>query len=174
MYKVKILDKLKEKMEGSQMYALSQNGTSIELHSDGEILRVEPWGENSLRVRSTVLGELQDTNYALLPREQADVEKEAKQVEISVEEHSAKLKNGKITAVIKLADTWRMTYDVLFYNQKGELLLREAGSGGALNRKSRHFKPILGGDYHLTVSFAANQNEKLYGMGQYQQDIMNL
>lgn len=151
------------------MYALSQNGNSIELRSDGEILRVEPWGENSLRVRSTVLGELQDTHFALLPRDG-----EEKAADIMVEEHTAKLTNGKITAVIKLADTWRMTYDVLFYNQKGELLLREAGTGGALNRKSRHFKSIIGGDYHLTVSFAANENEKLYGMGQYQQDIMNL
>ena len=145
------------------MYALSQNGNSIELRSDGEILRVEPWGENSLRVRSTVLGELQDTHFALLPRDG-----EEKAADIMVEEHTAKLINGKITAVIKLADTWRMTYDVLFYNQKGELLLREAGTGGALNRKSRHFKSIIGGDYHLTVSFAANENEKLYGMGQYQ------
>mgnify|MGYP007124147596 FL=1 len=28
---------------------------------------IEPWGRNSLRVRSTMMGDIQETDYALLP-----------------------------------------------------------------------------------------------------------
>lgn len=40
--------------------------------------------------------------------------------------------------------------------------------------KARHFKPILGGDHALTVTFEANADERLYGMGQYQQEYLDL
>lgn len=33
---------------------------------------------------------------------------------------------------------------------------------------------IIGGAYNLHVSFASAQNEKLFGMGQYQQDDLEL
>ena len=61
-----------------------------------------------------------------------------------------------------------------FYNQRGELLLREISNGGALQKKARHFRPLPGGEYELKVSFEASPEEKIYGMGQYQQEIMNL
>ena len=54
------------------------------------------------------------------------------------------------------------------------MLLREISSGGALALKARHFKPLLGGDHSLTVSFESTEDERLYGMGQYQQEILNL
>ena len=44
----------------------------------------------------------------------------------------------------------------------------------ALNIKAREFKPILGGDYSLTVRFESVPNEKIYRMGQYQQPYLNL
>ncbi len=34
---------------------------------NGEKLVIEPWNENSLRVRSIMMGEVLDTDYALLP-----------------------------------------------------------------------------------------------------------
>ena len=47
--------------------------------------------------------------------------------------------------------------------------MQRPGSG------AREFKPILGGDYRLTVRFeAGDKNEKIYGMGQYQQELLNL
>jgi alpha-D-xyloside xylohydrolase len=94
-------------------------------------------------------------------------------VRIDVNEHEAVIANGKIKAVIK-EEGWSRKCQISFYNNKGELLLREIGQNGALNLQSRRFKPIIGGDYRLTVSFESNENEKLYGMGQYQQEIMNI
>lgn len=151
------------------MQTMNREGNALIYRWDGEVLRIEPWGENSLRVRSTILGEVEDTDYALLEREA----REKSEVEITVEEYSAKLVNGKITAVLTV-DSWGHGCDIAFYNQKGGLLLKEAGSGGALNKKNRFFKPIIGGDFRLTVTFASNPDEKLYGMGQYQQDLLNV
>ena len=148
------------------MYTMNQEGNALVYRWDGEVLSIMPWGENSFRVRSTVLGEVEDTDYALLPPTETEAD-------IHVEEYTARITNGKITAELTV-DSWSHSCDIAFYNQKGELLLKEAGKGGALDKKNRFFKPIIGGDYRLTVTFASNPKEKLYGMGQYQQDILNV
>ena len=151
------------------MNTMKQEGNALVYRWDAEALRIEPWGENSLRVRAVVLGEVEDTDFALLPLDGTT----QKEVKISVEEYSARIENGKIAAVLTV-NPWNHECDVAFYNQKGELLLKEAGSGGALNKKNRFFKSIIGGDFRLTVTFASNPSEKLYGMGQYQQDLLNV
>jgi len=133
---------------------------------NGETLVIEPWGPNSLRVRSRMMGEILDTDYGLLPAEEVDVQTE-------VSGHEGTISNGKIRAVIK-EDGWSKNCQISFYNYKGDLLLRETGQCGALNMTPRKFKPIIGGDFRLTVSFESNENEKLYGMGQYQQEIMDI
>ncbi|MDR0283294.1 MAG: hypothetical protein LBI33_00155, partial [Propionibacteriaceae bacterium] len=46
--------------------------------------------------------------------------------------------------------------------------------GGSLNLTGREFRPQLGGDYSLTAHFEGDADEKLAGMGQYQQAIANL
>ncbi len=43
-----------------------------------------------------------------------------------------------------------------------------------LKNDARELKPIMGGDYSLTMRFESNRKERLFGMGQYQQDMMNL
>lgn len=133
---------------------------------NGETLVIEPWGHNSFRVRSRMMGEILDTDYALLPVEEVNA-----QIEIS--EGKATITNGKINAVVQ-EEGWSGNCQISFYNDKGDLLLREIGQNGALNLMSRKFKPIIGGDYRLSVSFESNENEKLYGMGQYQQEILNI
>ena len=52
------------------MYTMSQEGNALVYRYDGEVLSVEPWGANSFRVRSTILGELEDTDYALLKQDE--------------------------------------------------------------------------------------------------------
>jgi alpha-D-xyloside xylohydrolase len=143
-----------------------REGNRIIWQMAGERLMIEPWGANSLRVRSRMMGEILDSDFALLPVD-------TQPVRIDVNEHEAVIANGKIKAVIK-EEGWSRKCQISFYNNKGELLLREIGQNGALNLQSRRFKPIIGGDYRLTVSFESNENEKLYGMGQYQQEIMNI
>ncbi|RII32908.1 DUF4968 domain-containing protein [Clostridium chromiireducens] len=136
---------------------------------DCEKLLIEPWGKNSLRIRSTKQSEFKDNDWALLPQENCDVK-------IKVDGNEASIENGKITAHIDSGGK------IIFYNQKGDILLEEYVRNrknvnrfcSALEIEAREFKPILGGDYTLTMRFESNPNEKLFGMGQYQQSNLDL
>ena len=132
----------------------------------GETLCIEPWGKNSLRIRSTVMGDIADWDFALLPVEAVDAY-------VEVYDERAELTNGKIKAVLTF-DDWTGGCCISFYNQKGELLLKEISPSGCLKLSARKFKPIIGGDYRLTQTFESGENEKLYGMGQYQQEMMDI
>ena len=46
-------------------------------------------------------------------------------------------------------------------------------TSSALKIVGRTYKPIIGGDYALTVRFEGNDGEKIFGMGQYQQHYLN-
>ena len=149
------------------MNYIREDQEAIIFENDGETLRIEPWGENSLRVRAVMMGDIKDTDYALLPAP-------FKPAKIIIkDEFNGEITNGLITAVLSV-DDWQKRCRVSFFNQKGELLLEEERAGGALNKKTRDFKPRLGGDYELTVTFASDQLERLYGMGQYQQEVLNI
>ena len=148
------------------MGIISQKGNCLFWTFNGEKLVIEPWGSNSFRVRSTVLGEILNTDFALLPQKKSNAEVHVKNGEASIE-------NGKIKAVIK-ENSWTKNCQISYYNQEGKLLLREISNQGALNMNARKFKPIIGGDYRLTASFESDESEKLYGMGQYQQEILDI
>lgn len=79
---------------------------------DAERLAIAPWGKNSLRITGTKLAEMPAENWAL-------IEPQPSQVKISIDKYSAKIVNGKITAIINNIGKLE------FYNHKGELLLEE-------------------------------------------------
>ena len=138
----------------------------IEYHNAGETLRIAAWGENSLRVVSVPSGPLDMSSSAL--KDQTHVN-----VQIQTDEETAVIKNGKISALIDTRG-WNSAAVVTFFNDKNEILLKEMDGGGALIRRARKFSPYIGGDFRLKVTFEANKDEKIYGMGQYQQDILDL
>ncbi|WP_270567740.1 glycoside hydrolase family 31 protein [Clostridium beijerinckii] len=137
---------------------------------DAERLIIMPWGPNSLRIKSTKEPDMPMEDWAL-------IEPKPSNAKISIEEYSAKIVNGKITAVINQIGKLE------FYNQKGELLLEEyvrnrkdmySSTCSSLEVEGREFKPIIGGDYHLSMRFVSNPDEKIYGMGQYQQPFLDV
>ncbi len=137
---------------------------------DAERLIIMPWGPNSLRIKSTKGPDMPMEDWAL-------IEPKPSNAKISIEEYSAKIVNGKITAVINQIGKLE------FYNQKGELLLEEyvrnrkdmySSTCSSLEVEGREFKPIIGGDYHLSMRFVSNPDEKIYGMGQYQQPFLDV
>ncbi len=143
----------------------------LKFHYDAEELWIQPWSENSFRVRATKMAQMPGEDWAL----QMPVEEIVPEIEIK--EDCAIIKNSKIQA--KISRYGKMT----FYNQKGEILLDEylrnrldvfADYCSALEVEAREFKPIPGGDYHLSMRFVSNPEEKIYGMGQYQQPYLNL
>ena len=148
-----------------------QEKNTLKFHYDAEELWIEPWGKNSFRVRATKMAEMGLENWAL------EMPVEDLTAEIKIEDNFAEIRNGKIRAVI--SKYGKMT----FYNQKGEILLDEylrnridkfADYCSALDIEAREFKPIIGGDYQLSVRFVSYPKEKIYGMGQYQQPHLNL
>ena len=146
-------------------YFEAQNQSLI-FRNSGEILVITPWGENCLRVRAAMMGEIEDTRFALLSAVPT-------QVKIEIEDACAAIACGKLTAKIEL-EAWHKKGRISFYNKRGELLLQEISDGGALALKARHFKPLPGGNHELQVSFEGCDDEQLYGMGQYQQETLDV
>lgn len=128
-----------------------------------ETVHVEPWGANAVRVRATKNPAFPENDWALASRPSA-------QAEITVSPEGAVLTNGKIR--LSLSNNGKITV----YNQKDERILEEdTRKFCALKIEAREFRPIPGGDYHLTARFQSlDTNERIYGMGQYQQPYLNL
>lgn len=138
---------------------------------DAEELWIEPWGDNAFRIRATKNHNMPKEDWALL-----QVDKSNAQIELK--EEYGTITNGNIKAVISSFGK------LMIYNQKGELLLEEYSRHrrdlldpkcSALEIEAREFKPIIGGDYKLTWRLeSVSSDEKIYGMGQYQQPYLDL
>ena len=155
----------------------TRQGQRLIFTYDSEKLWIEPWGRDALRVRATKMANMPTEDWALLSPETTEAE-------ITITPYGASIVNGKIRAELNSAGK------ITFYNQKGQLLLEEyvrnrkeykfqpgvepTGFASALDIEAREFKPILGGDYSITVRFESNPDERIYGMGQYQQPFLNL
>lgn len=146
-------------------YFEEKNG-SLVFRENGETVMVMPWGKDSLRVRATILCDISEDSIALL--DVGDIKGT-----IVIGEREATITNGKITAKL-FVQGWGKALQITFYNQKGEVLLQEIPNGGALCMKARQYKTLAGGSFRLKASFVSNPKEKIYGMGQYQQETMNL
>ena len=150
---------------------LRQEGNRIIFHYDAEELWIEPWGENAVRVRATKDAAMPEENWALLSLEEVPCR-------IRVDEDGADLINGKLK--VHITGRGKIT----MYNQEGKLLLEEYWRNrrdvtdpkcSAIEVEAREFRPNVGGHYHLTARFESlDRNEKIYGMGQYQQPYLNL
>ncbi|MCI5856178.1 MAG: glycoside hydrolase family 31 protein [Agathobacter sp.] len=167
-----------------------QDGDRLIIREGISQVWIEPWGPNSLRVRMTKETQMDANDWALeekMPKTDATITYE----EIDVTDPwyqtpeyekyhqtgtQATLVNGKITAKIS-HEGW-----ISFYNQKGELLTEEYWRNrNRINRycvplrvDARELKPIMGtNDFALTARFEAFDDEKIFGMGQYQEAHMN-
>ncbi len=146
------------------------NGNALLCLHQGEKLRIEPWGRDSLRVRSTMLPEFSGKEWALTETP------EQTEAVISIEEQ-ATITNGRIKATVNHAG-------VISFYKDDALILREyfRAYDGTISRESRclkifnrEWKGVIGGsEYSLNVKFESNKGEKIFGMGQYQQDCMDL
>ena len=133
------------------MEYFEQAGNELIWRNRGETLAIAPWGEDSLRVRATLQGDVLDTRFALLePGPSPDVT-------IAIGDDCAEIRNGNLTARVTM-DGWHRYARIGFYNQKGELLLRETAPANALA---------------LTATFDGQEGEHIYGMGQYQEEILD-
>ncbi len=144
----------------------------------GETLVVQPWGPDSVRVRSRLSGDVLDNRWALLDPEQADAEITIDAAQPGSNRARAELTNGGIRVVLSSAEyfDWQAGYvrsscSVAIY-RGAELMLQELTSGGALKRRARHFE-AEGATHRLTAAFTAPASERLHGMGLYQDGLLD-
>ncbi len=169
---------------------LTSIGNRLIMRQGRETLWIEPWGKDGLRVRASRQAEMDKMDWALdlKPEEKQatilieDVTlvepwiPEEEQAEVSVISQKASITNGHITAKIN-PEGW-----ISFVNDKGEILLEEYYRNKKrldrycvpLRIEARDLKPIMGtNDYKLVQRFEAYDDEKIYGMGQYQDKLLN-
>lgn len=141
---------------------------------DAEQLWIEPWGPNALRVRSTKQAEMPPQNWALEMNVEAQDD-----VCVIITKDQASITNGKIKAIVSLVGKLTMYNTVTktllleeYARNRSDLLDPKCSS---LAIEAREFQAIPGGDYKLTMRFESlDRNEKIFGMGQYQQPYLDL
>lgn len=157
----------------------------LEWRFDDRTLRIIPWGKG-LRVRETK-NDFIDENWALTEKVSPE-----DNFEISYGKKNSTIINGKIKATVTdygkiaffneneeilLEEYWRVRRRKKQTNPDEELFVDDNMINefvSALKVEGRELRPRTEGDYALTVRFESNENEKIYGMGQYQQKDLDL
>lgn len=123
-----------------------------------EIMIVEAYRENCIRVRATRNNRFSEERWTLNPPRETHAE-------ISCENGCARLQTGMLTATIR--QSWS-TYELCFC-KNGEEILRTFEEGDAVMR----FRHVEGNNYLIKTLFRSRQNEHFYGLGQEQQDFFD-
>ncbi|MDE7015162.1 MAG: hypothetical protein K2P19_10905, partial [Kineothrix sp.] len=105
---------INDKRPDSEKICFTQEGNRLVYRYDGEELWIEPWGENSLRVRAAKMAKMPLENWALSEK----VKECAPEISI-YGDGRAEIRNGKLCA--RFSAMGKLS----FYNQDGKLLLDE-------------------------------------------------
>lgn len=150
----------------------TKQGNALYIKHQYEQICIEPWGKDALRLRATKSMAFTENNWALTE----PLSSNGQNTEIHIDgKESAEITNGRLTIRSNAAG-------VLSFFRDGKRILREyyrnyfgteCGESSALKIVGREYKPIIGGDYALTVRFESNDDEKIFGMGQYQQPYLD-
>ncbi len=142
------------------------------LRHQGETLRIETWGRDALRIRATMYPRFTGDNHALSEK----TEVLAAKIRISEDESEASIRNGRIMVtvnrqgVMKFFRDDQVIFQEYFRNYEGTL----GKQSRCLKYISREYTPYVGGDYRIVQKFDSDPDEKIFGMGQYQQTNTNL
>ena len=152
------------------MFKKSSN--SLIFEKNGETLKIEPWGTDSLRIRATMNPEFTKNTWGL-----TETVKNKSSVKIEISDTGACISNGKLSAKLN-------TGGVITFEKNGKKILQEyhrsydhsaSRESIALKVVNRQYKGnIGGGEYQITARFNPNDDEKIFGMGQYQHPYLNL
>lgn len=155
-----------------------------------ETIWVDPWGENSLRIRMTREAVMDSNDWALIDEPSAttpkisieDIEliepwiEEADRGKCAQKAQLASIQNGDIIASFN-GEGW-----LTFKNSDGKILTEEYWRDRnridrycvPLRVEGREMKPLTGtSDYSLSLRFEAYEDEKIFGLGQYQEQVLN-
>ena len=140
----------------------SPNATSILWNRDHQVVVIESWGSDAVRVRSTILDNFTDLPSALLPQPMPT------NPTIRFEESKGILINGKLRT--EISQDGQISF---FHSQSDNLLLAEEAPHFT-RPPSRWFRPHPGSDTsYLEVRFIPQPGERFYGLGQHQHGKLN-
>mgnify|MGYP004701275667 FL=1 len=147
------------------MAVIEQKENSLYWSHDSEKLLIQPWGKDSIRVRSTKNDDFTSgQNWALLDPEKTDSK-------VTIDGQTGSVTNGDITAEIN-------EYGILkFVKGNGKVLVEERWQNqpfSSLGIKGRELKPNIGGEYKATLRLYAHDDEKIFGMGQRQEKQLDM
>jgi len=139
----------------------TQFANRLQWENEGELYWIDAFGPNALRFRGSKSLRINDEDWNLLPQPEV-------QLEIAFTEGSAVVRNGTIRAEVE-ARRGRITY----LNDDDEILLREAYHHHH-PQFARQFRSKGSDHFELKVTFDAEKDEHLYGMGQHPNDCLDL
>ncbi len=143
-----------------QAERITVDGNRLVHRLGNEILCIEPWGKDGLRVRATVGPEILETPWAL-------TEPVGGEATIDLTEDAAVIRNGKISA--RVQEIFTQSGYLQFFRHTGdrvETILREQDYVvHAHNPGTRIYRPAPDGLAHTEVHFAPREGERFYGMG---------
>ena len=133
------------------------DGPALVWRRGAEMLRIEPWGDESVRVRCTREAAFSEAPGALLPPA-------AVNAQVMLTESEATLVNGALT--VRVAESgWTRFYRT----DTGAVLLEEDPHAFV-----RDFRSLAGGGlYHLEQRFRAYDGERLFGLGQHTDGLLD-
>lgn len=138
------------------MHGLEQRDGGLEWHDHHEVVRVEPWGAGSVRVRAGLQPLRGDLPGALLDRP-ADTT-----ATVSVEASGGALVNGDLTVEVSADGLLRFTR-----TGTGEELLAEEPAHFWWPGPRLYAPSATAGGRRLEQRFRAHDGERLYGLGQH-------
>lgn len=153
---------------------LRNEGNRVIFQYDGEVVWIEPWGPNAFRLRAS--------KSQIAPSETQGLESSPPPcgiADISISDVSGTIVNGNVKTVVTKKGK------VTFLDSRSDAVILEEyvrnrcdlvdAKCSALEIQAREFRPLNGGDYHVTARFESQDpNEKIFGMGQYQQPHLDL
>lgn len=144
------------------MYGFRQHENALVWYGNNETVRIEAWGQDSVRVRATMSDAIRnDLISVLLPPDELDVD-------INIGEQEATIRNGSMMARISSTGLIR------FFDAARDVeLLAEVPPVHATRIPPRLFKATQSALFHIEARFRAYDDERFYGLGQHQHGLLD-
>lgn len=141
---------------------ISADTSALYWRLNGEILKIEPWGPDGVRVRATNLPDFPDIPGAL------DAAPAAAPATVGIGEDRGSLTNGKLRAEIWADGTLHFSNA-----QTGAALLEEPRP--IFNKPpARWYRPQQGSNLSkIEVAFRSTPSERVFGLGQHQHGLLD-
>lgn len=140
------------------MSKITKTDNGIYFQTRDETVSIEAYGGNCIRVRSSRNSKLSDERWTLLEAEKCNVS-------LSINNGTGVVENGILKA--EITELWG-NYRLSFY-KNGKPILHTHNEGDYVTK----YEHTEGQNYRTRIIFDANDEERIYGLGQEQHDFFD-